>query len=42
MKTAGNMLIFATGILMGVMYNKYENDISKTVKKTVKKIDDLK
>lgn len=35
-------MIFTSGLIMGMMYTKYEDDICHMVLKTRKKIDDMK
>lgn len=37
MKSMSNMLMFASGAAMGVMYMKYEKQISKYIKSMMRK-----
>ena len=37
MKSMGNMLMFASGLAMGVMYMKYEKQICRCAKTIMKK-----
>ena len=39
MRTLEKMIAFAGGMGLGLMYKKYEKDISKYMKKATKKID---
>ena len=38
-KTIGNMVAFAGGVGLGLMYKKYEGTISKYMKKATKKME---
>ena len=39
-KTLGNMVAFAGGMGLGLLYKKYEKDITKYMKKATKKMEE--
>lgn len=41
-KTLGNMVAFAGGVTLGLMYKKYERDITRYMKKATKAMDTTK